>query len=149
MGWQWTFYFVAIFTGASLPLMIFLVPETAFRRPDYLNTDYEDRAGPANGNATDSQLPLSGVAEDGDAEELKGPSMANQAQSDQLKTSSHSGVPKKDSYLMTLRPFNGRKTDENFFKLLLRPLPLFLHPGILWVSSLHDVDGCSDCGRLA
>lgn len=42
MSWQWTFYFVAIFTGAALPLTFFLVPETAFRRPDYLNTDFKE-----------------------------------------------------------------------------------------------------------
>lgn len=29
-------------------------------------------------------------------------------------------------------PFNGRETDENFFKLSFRPLPLFFHPAILW-----------------
>ncbi|TKA71374.1 hypothetical protein B0A49_03918, partial [Cryomyces minteri] len=41
-------------------------------------------------------------------------------------------VPAKASFAASLLPFNGRKTDENFFKLLLRPFPLFLHPGILW-----------------
>ncbi|KAK1138890.1 hypothetical protein N8T08_001679 [Aspergillus melleus] len=41
-------------------------------------------------------------------------------------------TPSKASYHQSLKPFNGRKTDENFFKLLLRPFPLFFHPAILW-----------------
>src|SRR5438034_3905574 len=39
-GWAWSFYFLAIFSGAALPLLFFLVPETAFRRSDRLNTDF-------------------------------------------------------------------------------------------------------------
>ena len=29
-------------------------------------------------------------------------------------------------------PFNGRKTDESYWKLFLRPFPLFFHPTIFW-----------------
>jgi hypothetical protein len=29
-------------------------------------------------------------------------------------------------------PFNGRKSDKSFWKLVLRPFPLFAHPAILW-----------------
>ena len=41
-------------------------------------------------------------------------------------------IPKKVSFARSLLPFNGRKTDDNFFKLILRPFPLFFHPAILW-----------------
>ncbi|KAL0258305.1 hypothetical protein SLS55_007480 [Diplodia seriata] len=47
-------------------------------------------------------------------------------------TTPHSPRPQKDSFVKTLMPFNGRKTDESFWKLALRPFPLFLQPGILW-----------------
>jgi hypothetical protein len=40
--------------------------------------------------------------------------------------------PPKESYWKSIAPFNGRKTDEYVWKLALRPLPLFGHPGILW-----------------
>lgn len=33
IGWEWSFYLVAIFAGALLPLVFFFVPETAFTRP--------------------------------------------------------------------------------------------------------------------
>lgn len=62
MGWQWSFYFVAIFLGASLPLTFFFVPETAFRRPGHLNTDFK-RSGD-QGEATQSHASLSGASND-------------------------------------------------------------------------------------
>lgn len=130
MGWQWSFYFVAIFLGASLPLMLFFVPETAFRRADYLNTDFKYSDG--QGESIESHLSLSGASND-DTKELR--SSANG-----LNGTSRAEIVttalEKDSFAKSLRLFNGRKTDESFFKLLLRPFPLFFHPGILWVSTI-------------
>ncbi|KAI4943943.1 hypothetical protein J4E91_009090 [Alternaria rosae] len=40
--------------------------------------------------------------------------------------------PRKATLLESMKPFNGRKTDERYLHLLLRPFSLFLHPGILW-----------------
>jgi MFS family permease len=121
LGWQWTFYFVAIFTAVALPFMIFFVPETAYRRPDHLNIDYNvdavpsyDGAGLQESDNSDSKLPLG----------------HEQRQSDDKEGRT---VHREYSYWQTVKLFNGRKTDEDFWKLLLRPFPLFFHPGILWV----------------
>ncbi|CAI7633424.1 unnamed protein product [Penicillium bialowiezense] len=127
MGWQWSFYFVAIFLGASLPLMFFFVPETAFRRPENLNTDFKRRG--AQGESSESHLSL-GASNDGTKELSPGSSAA-------VETAIP--VPEKDSFVKSLRLFNGRKTDESFFKLLLRPFPLFFHPGILWACLTQGV----------
>ena len=127
IGWPWSFYFIAIFCGAMLPLVFFFVPETAFRREDLLNTDImgEDtvqhdsasNVGPVydkyptgNGKSPESSIPTSLEKDDMPA----------------------SQVPLKTSFVRSLLPFNGRKTDESFLKLVLRPLPLFLHPAVLW-----------------
>ncbi|CAG8313521.1 unnamed protein product [Penicillium nalgiovense] len=123
MGWQWSFYFVAIFLGASLPLMFFFVPETAFRRSDYLNTDFKRSGG--QGESMESHVSLSGASNDDTKELRPGPNEGS-------KTEAATTVPEKDSFAQSLRLFNGRKTDERFFKLLLRPFPLFFHPGIFW-----------------
>ncbi|CAG8264973.1 unnamed protein product [Penicillium nalgiovense] len=123
MGWQWSFYFVAIFLGASLPLMLFFVPETAFRRSDYLNTDFKRSGG--QGESMESHVSLSGASNDDTKELRPGPNEGS-------KTEAATTVPEKDSFAQSLRLFNGRKTDESFFKLLLRPFPLFFHPGIFW-----------------
>lgn len=45
---------------------------------------------------------------------------------------SHAAVPTKVNYLRSLALFNGRKTDEAFWKLALRPFPLFTKSAFLW-----------------
>jgi len=108
---------------ASLPLMFFFVPETAFRRPEHLNTDFKSRGG--QGESSESRVSLSGD----ETKELR-------PGSNVVTVETAMPVPEKDSFVKSLRLFNGRKTDESFFKLLLRPFPLFFHPGILWVSAV-------------
>ncbi|KAJ5084359.1 Major facilitator superfamily domain general substrate transporter [Penicillium alfredii] len=131
LGWQWSFYFLAIFLGASLPLMFFFVPETAFRRPEYLNTDFKRKTG--QGESTESRLPL------GDMSNEEAKVFSGEMNGTSRTEVSATRVPEKDSFWKSLRPFNGRKTDENFFKLLLRPFPLFFHPGILWACLIQGV----------
>ncbi|APA06943.1 hypothetical protein SS1G_04394 [Sclerotinia sclerotiorum 1980 UF-70] len=38
----------------------------------------------------------------------------------------------KSNYKSTLMPFSGRYSDESFWKLCLRPFPLFFQPAIFW-----------------
>lgn len=119
LGWEWTFYFVAIFAGVALPFTFFFVPETAYRRAGHIRTDFEY----SNDQPTVS-------------ESQNQPSKREDASSPHQRSRELADVPAKASFLQTLKPFNGRKTDENFFKLLLRPFPLFFQPAILWVSIL-------------
>ncbi|KAI9923641.1 hypothetical protein MW887_008461 [Aspergillus wentii] len=136
LSWEWTFYLVAIFTAAALPLTFFLIPETAFRRPEYLNTDFESDSTRQSESVVDSQWPLRETSEEHPVfEEQKQSSFIhNRGRTDNPQESS-----RKDSYLKTLRLFNGRKSDENFLKLFLRPFPLFFHPGILWACLIQGV----------
>lgn len=127
LGFQWTFRLVAIFAGAAFPLLFFLAPETAFPR----SKDAED----AQALLSMAQVPVPGASEDTLA---ASESYAPQEQASAEKpTATTTGVSEaanrpKPTYWKTLLPFNGRKSDENFFVLLLRPLPLFAHPGVLW-----------------
>lgn len=135
LGWQWSFYFVAIFTAVALPFVFFFVPETAFRRPEYLNTDFtgDDNLSGSQTRFVDPTVLSStgGHVHDRPVEPEK---EINPAQEEGMPTSTEQQAY---SYWKTLRLFNGRKTDENFLKLFLRPFPLFFfHPGILWVSHL-------------
>lgn len=154
MSWQWTFFLVAIFTGAALPLTFFLVPETAFRRPDYLNTDFRGDSDRDNSQCptdnddddnNNSHLSMHCPGTSGDHEsrtiEKEARSGADESPGEQDNGEVERVVPTRESYLQSLRLFNGRKTDENFFKLLLRPFPLFFHPGILWVSKTYSYQG--------
>lgn len=113
-----------------LPFIFFFVPETAFRRenadvrgeesaqhssPPNIKPVYEARSN-ENGQSLDSSIPTS-------------------LEKDHFSISEHrstSQVPPKVSFARSLLPFNGRKTDESFFLIVLRPFPLFFHPAILW-----------------
>jgi MFS family permease len=113
LGWWWTFYFIAIFAAAMFPLLVFYVPETAFVRDDRLNTDI-GVYGDYDYQKEDTELHPSA----GNINRSNGP--------DTLM--SQPPIISRQN----LRIFTGRKTSENFFKLLFRPFPLFFHPGILW-----------------
>lgn len=124
MGWQWSFYFMAIFMALGFLLILFFVPETAYRRADYLNTDMEmtSRRTETSGSELSNTPP--------EAYDEKTPAIGHTVRS---------GPPEKVTWIRTLSPFNGRKTDESFFKLLIRPFPLFLHPAIIWGCLIQGV----------
>lgn len=124
IGWQWSFYLVAIFCATMLPFLFFFVPETAFRRDDYFNIDIRGEESVQHGTA------LKNRTANGDG---PNPSSSIEKQPGTVyEGSSPASVSPKVSFARSLLPFNGRKTDENLFKLVLRPLPLFLHPAVLW-----------------
>lgn len=130
IGWSWTFYLVAIFTGACLPLVIFFVPETAYQRSEHLNTDLiaSDAGHNHSFPKSDNGHQLQSLNE-----EIR---TSEQVPLDQEAAQKHtvdvnSTIPKK-SFTQSLLPFNGRVSDDSFWKLLLRPFPLFAHPAILW-----------------
>lgn len=130
IGWPWSFYFITIFTGVCLPLVIFFVPETAFRRSAHLNTDIastegdEDSVGPLRKEEESGSLPKT-VDETG--------AVSNS------ESESHAHTRPKKSFSESLLPFSGRVADDDFVKLILRPFPLFAQPAILWACLIQ---GC-------
>ncbi|KAK7630675.1 putative MFS transporter [Phyllosticta citricarpa] len=133
IGWEWSFYCVAIISGALLPAVIFLCPETAFVRSNRLNTDFDsDRKGSFSRSREDTaSMDKGNSPSEHDYHHI---AAAARPAPDAGSPEAGAGprFPPKATYLSTLRPFNGRKSNESFVKLLLRPFPLFLHPGILW-----------------
>lgn len=132
IGWDWSFYFVAIFCGVCLPLVIFFVPETAYRRSAYLNTDLASSEDVRLQKSTDGHE-LSPVEGNGQVSEL-GPAekgYAGNGNGNAVNLAPGIDTPKK-TYAQMLLPFSGRLSDESYWKLLLRPFPLFGHPAILW-----------------
>ncbi|PGH01144.1 hypothetical protein AJ79_08015 [Helicocarpus griseus UAMH5409] len=140
IGWEWTFYFLAIFCGIGLPLLVFFVPETAFRRPDHFNTDFE-------GDAERTRLPrATSVPEENGKVDSSRKHFGDEEKEIRVSKDGNGDVERvvqynsqKPTFWQTLAPFNGRKTDESYWKLLLRPLPLFLHPGILWSCLIQGI----------
>ncbi|KAH6872381.1 major facilitator superfamily domain-containing protein [Alternaria rosae] len=130
IGYQWTFYFVAIFAGIMLPLVILYCPETAFRREEKFDIDTmgnllvkDGEEMKILGNRGSSSTSAEHEAAGNTDEKGTGNSPDQQSVGD---------PPRKATLLESMKPFNGRKTDERYLHLLLRPFSLFLHPGILW-----------------
>jgi len=140
IGWDWSFYFVAIFCGVCLPLVFFFSPETAFRRPAHLNTDLassEDLRLHQKPGSAHELVPVHGSENNSDTiPDLQNETGAEKhyAGAEGMNLNSHlngSDIPKQ-SFAQTLLPFSGRKSDESLWKLILRPFPLFFQPAILW-----------------
>ncbi|KAL1889395.1 hypothetical protein Cpir12675_005795 [Ceratocystis pirilliformis] len=140
MGWKWTFIFSAIFCAACFPLVFFWCPETAYRRNSRLNTDMacdtDDTQSTGIPGTRDSQ---------GNAFEMSPRSDSNSigetgqflpsSKEDGHRTEPHveqSGFIRKKTFRESLALFDGRKTDDNYLVLLLRPFPLLFHPAFLW-----------------
>ncbi|KAL1958794.1 hypothetical protein VTO42DRAFT_3913 [Malbranchea cinnamomea] len=142
MGWMWSFYLLAIFSGAGVLLIIFFVPETTYRRATHLNTDYEGDAERRNlpSNAANEGPASATHSSEQERSELdKEKPQPPSTDGDVAATEAQNAQPRKASYWQSLKPFNGRKTDEKFLKLLLRPFPLFLYPSILWACLVQGV----------
>ena len=123
IGWEWTFYFVAIFTGVLFPFVIFFVPETAYNRKDSLNTDFN----------VGGRTQANGISEKHSSEHTVLSESSDNSRGELSKSqTADTIIPQKVSFARSLLPFNGRKTDESLLKLILRPLPLFFHPAIFW-----------------
>ncbi|KAK0666476.1 putative MFS transporter [Cercophora samala] len=169
LGWQWTFYFVAIFCGLCLPAVYFFCPETAYRRDQALNTDMLSSDSP--GTQQFFANTLNAPEEPEKTTKRDAPSTpdtlvgedANQAQvglSDvpissapaasaapaTLSTAAPASTarapvtpPSKATFKESLALFNGRKADENFFKLMLRPIVLFFHPAFFWACLIQGL----------
>ncbi|KAI4230908.1 MAG: hypothetical protein LQ349_005948, partial [Xanthoria aureola] len=137
IGWEWSFYMIAIFAGALLPLIFLFVPETAFVRPEYqaLWRPEEGAAVSVNGQQ-DSHI--SSDSKDVQTPDQSGSASLEKQDSDSKARRNNAPppytdpTPPKATFVQSLRPFNGRKSDANFFKLVLRPFPLFFHPAVLW-----------------
>ena len=131
IGWPWTFYLVAIFTGLCLPFVIFFVPEMAYQRAAHLNTDMassdnlhlfqkpDDNSHELTTHNVSSSDPATGESTAISNNTVRGRAQAS------------ANIPLK-TFKQNLLPFSGRKTNESFFKLFLRPFPLFAHPAVLW-----------------
>lgn len=120
LGWPWTFNLVAIFLAVTLPAVFLLCPETAYRREARLNTDEvvdNDKGSPQTNSPPQQPIRPGGFV-------LFPTSGA-------LQPIGNASTPKK-SFIESISLFDGRKTDERYWVLLLRPFPLLANPAFIW-----------------
>ena len=122
IGWQWSFYLLAIFMALGFLLLLFFVPETAFKRDTRLNTDLN-----ANQDLRTSTSPTESMNSNSEEERLN-----ESTATPTISTSKH-------TFAQRLMPFNGRKSDNSYIKLLLRPFPLYLQPAVFWGCLMQGV----------
>ena len=121
-----------------LPIIFLFVPETAFRRDSSFNTDLIGEDSVQHTSYVDPRHKLSadGTFGNGNSPNTSGPISFEKRHGNiedcHLTSQRDNEIQRKVSSTQRLMLFNGQKTDESFFKLLLRPLPLFFHPAIFW-----------------
>lgn len=132
MGWQWTFKFVAIFSGAIFLAVFFFCPETAYRRNSRLNLD--------TGSGDEIKLQSGSLPQHNTEQPTRtiGPGDGFQIIPFTFRPfrvppqyMGDANTPKK-TYVESLSLFDGTKTDDNIFKLIFRPFPLVLNPAFIW-----------------
>ncbi|MCJ1311155.1 hypothetical protein MMC25_004825 [Agyrium rufum] len=116
-GWKWTFGVCAIFFGVCVFGIIFLVPETSYRRTSI---------GPI------STHPVKTVDEE-EKEHLEneksGPQFSDVAVT---RTQSNRSAPKRMSYVQSLRIYTGRYAQAPFWRIFTRPFIVFWYPAVFW-----------------
>ncbi|KAL9020459.1 MAG: hypothetical protein Q9185_002334 [Variospora sp. 1 TL-2023] len=137
IGWEWSFYLVAIFAGALLPLIFFFVPETAFDRPINPYAEALENGTSNRPMEEDQHFPTTTtnlIGEKSRPDPSNPTSFEKHDYDTKTDTTPPSSTlpPPKVTFAQSLLPFNGRKSNANFFKLALRPFPLFFHPAVLW-----------------
>ncbi|KAM0329957.1 hypothetical protein ACHAQA_004125 [Verticillium albo-atrum] len=128
IGWEWTFFLTAIFCAMSLVAVFLLCPETAYRRDMALNTDMVAETDQGHLEKLSPTLDEpSSTPEAGD------PSPGHTTVHSVPHGTHYRGAdtPKK-TYIQSLALFDGRKTDDSYIDLLLRPFALFAHPAFIW-----------------
>lgn len=119
-GWRAQFQIISAFLGPIMLLVFFLVPEHAYNRPAIYNTDY---ASEDNLSDLDERLGQSSGTT---------PNAATKEAAEPRSSDNAAGVEVKKTFLQELKLYNGRFSDESFFKLLLAPLALFVYPATIW-----------------
>jgi MFS family permease len=139
LGWPWTFYFVACFSALVFPLVFLFCPETAYRREDRLNTD---TAGAIAHEATatheatvthEEPKTLANAQAGSDVQKVatRRRGFVLFPTSNALQPIGDASTPPK-TFVESFSLFDGRKTDERYWVLLLRPFPILANPAFIW-----------------
>jgi MFS family permease len=125
-GYEWTFGVCAIFFGVLLLAVVFLVPETTYRRDAVVVVPETDTT------VTDPEKPGAEHVHMKLAHEHD----LSQAHGEKDKHLSYSvtrgSAEQKMSYLQSLRVFTGRYSYAPMVKIFTRPVILFFYPAVFW-----------------
>ncbi|CAK7199031.1 hypothetical protein SEUCBS139899_001699 [Sporothrix eucalyptigena] len=135
-GYVWAFRYAVIFMSAYVVALFFLAPETTYVRAKKYDTDVLEllsdelsEAGAASASGSEHNLPKTGADEKTAAVATSDPELGDAGASEQ-----------KTTYAQSLRIYNGRYSDENYFKALIAPFATYMLPGVVWAAYSY---GCA------
>jgi MFS family permease len=126
-GYQWAFGVCAIFFGILMFAVVFLVPETAYRRDSVvvvLSTDSDEKQATGHMKLAHEH-------------ELR---HSTDKDVDEQHTTAAAVPEKKHTYLQSLRVFTGRYSYAPVWKIMLRPVILLFYPAVFWAFLLYGID---------
>ena len=127
-GYRWTFGVCAIFFGIFMFAVIFLVPETAYRRdavvviPEEIRRDDHETEKPSGEVVVHMKI----------GHEHDRSQRAGETEKHLSYSASHASAEPKMSYVKSLRVFTGRYSYAPIWKIYTRPVLLFFYPAVLW-----------------
>ncbi|KAG6009072.1 hypothetical protein E4U43_000065 [Claviceps pusilla] len=134
IGWQWSFYLVAIFSAAVFPAVFLFCPETAYRREAKYNTDgifEEEKLAPLPKFDNTTSTADAAAAADDDAASPRQRGFVLFPKTSAMQPIGDANTPPK-TFVESMSLFDGRKTHERYWVLFLRPFPLILNPAFVW-----------------
>jgi MFS family permease len=120
IGWKWTFGICAILFGVFVILVILFVPETSYNR-----LPLAQRYPGMDVHYGDHEKPKEVVS-----------SQQSGAHASEYHSDNAPSEP-KNSYLHSLRVYNGRFTNAPFWKITIRPVVMFWYPAVLWAFLIY------------
>ena len=124
-GYQWTFGVCAIFFGAIMIAIIFLVPETAYRRDSVVPVPVSDREGSV------SKMKL---GHEHDVQHVGEKDMHTSYQQ-----APGGEAEKKHTYWQSLRVFTGRYSYASWWKPFARPVVMLFYPAVMWAFLIYGM----------
>ncbi|CAJ2501731.1 Uu.00g045840.m01.CDS01 [Anthostomella pinea] len=126
--WRVIYQVASALIGFVLLLAFFTFPETAFKRDTQNdpNTSGSERVDLEKANATQNDRNTSGSGE----VDVEKPNATPQL---------HTFIPRKESYLQSLKIFRKTLTEESLLKMFVRPFALICLPPVLWAALVQSV----------
>ncbi|CUS08976.1 unnamed protein product [Tuber aestivum] len=165
-GWRSQFQIISAFLAPALILVVLLVPEHAYNRPAIFDTDLhsggdlseldealgradaakasEGRAvsgKSATANSTEEEKTTKGEGGVASGSDLKSGGIASTSETPATLSDEPAivaePIEERKTWVQELKIYNGRFSDESFFKLIFAPFALFLYPTTLWSFSFQ------------
>lgn len=125
-GYRWAFGVCAIFFGVLMFAILFLVPETSFRRDAVVLVPVHEQASEEDEKASHEHVTLK-LGHEHDRSQSRGEGDRHLSYA-----VSHGLTEPKKSYIQSLKIFTGRYSYAPMYKIFTRPVILFFYPAVFW-----------------